>query len=389
MHKLTSTKTSRSALSLSRGPAILWLIILLVAGGPGVSSTWGGDADVSTERLLWDKSLNLRAGLGFKDNVLLGSANRRDSLYVATGLDAMLLRLPVNGPEFYLFLTGDDYRYLKDVEVDSEQTFAAISRVRMQLGPNWQAALGLQYFYQNQVLDVSTTEAELTTIPLTGHNIKLSPAITRKLTERDQLELEVALSRQFLEKPLDHYWEGGPKLAWEHTYGRKSAILLNYAFRQRFFDERQQTDRRGVPQPNSSLEFTQHQIELADRHYWDEKRRWRTETKAGLELTLDNGAGFFDYNRYQLSQQLRYTAESWMVRSSVRFNYYDYPVQLAAANSSEQRHLTTINWTVRGEKNLTKSLKWFAEFEHEQNLSNRTATGYHANSVVTGLDWEL
>src|SRR5881628_1121107 len=44
----------------------------------------------------WDKSLNLQAGFGYKDNLALSPTNREHSIYVLSGLDLTVLRLPLD-----------------------------------------------------------------------------------------------------------------------------------------------------------------------------------------------------------------------------------------------------------------------------------------------------
>ncbi|MBI2950222.1 MAG: hypothetical protein HYY23_21525 [Verrucomicrobia bacterium] len=356
----------------------------------GLLSALGeGGPKLSEESLLWDKSINLRGGFGFKDNVLLSPTQNQSSPFSAFGFDAMLIRLPINGPQFYVFLSGDDYRYLEEVGVDKEQTFIATSKLQVPLGQAWETGLELQYIFQNQVFDVSTTESDLTTIRLKGHGIKGTPFLARKFSEAWRLQLDFPVTRQYLLEPLDDYWDIGPKLALERRYGHRSSISMGYAFDWRLYDRRAQLDSFGALQRGTSLDFHMHQFELVDRHYWDEKRRWRSDTKLGFEQNADNGSGFFDYHRYQLTEQLRYTTESWMLRGQVRLNFYDYQVQRVDPASAEKRHLTTLTANVRAERKLLKKLRVFAEYEHERNLSNRESNEYSANMVLGGLDWEL
>lgn len=354
-----------------------------------ICSGYGQSADETEESLVWDRTFNVRTGFGYKDNVLLSPARLQDSSYFLSGFDIMLLRLPIDGPQFLLFVTGDDYRYLDDPGVDKEQSFVAVSKIEQEFAAHWKAALGLDYFYQNQVFDVSATEADLTTVQLQAHTIRATPSIERKLGRVYHLKLELPVNRQYLREPLDDYWEAGPKLAFQRDYGRRSMLWVSYEFEERWYDDRHETDREGFSIPGTSLRFDQHEIELGNRHYWDEKRRWRTDSKFAVEFNRDNGSGFFDYDRYQFSQQFRYTAPKWMVRAQGKVSYYDYSIQRASADRSETREFTTVAVTLRGERTLIKSLKLFAEYNFEQALSNRALHEYEANSVFGGIDWEF
>lgn len=362
---------------------------LLTAALPDITTAHAQPTNATDEIQIWDRTFNLRGGFGFKDNVLLSPAARQDSAFFASGFDAMFIRLPINGPQFLFFLTGDDFRYLNEIGVDKEQSLVAIAKLQKEFASVWEAALGIEYFYQDQVFDVSATEADLTTVQLKAHALRGVPGIQRKLGEHYRLKLEFPASRQYLREPLDDYWEGGPKLVFEREYGRRSSAFVSYQYEQRFYDSRLKTDRAGEPIANSLLQFEQHEFELGNRHYWDQQRRWRSDTKFNVELNLDNGAGYFDYERYQFSQQLRYSSQSWMIRGQAKVTYYDYSVQTIAPESSETREFTTLGFLLRGEKNLTKSLKLFAEYDYEQAFSNRPFHEYRANTIQAGVDWEF
>lgn len=362
------------------------LTILWAWGSP---KAFAQETNLVEATQIWDQTFNLRAGVGFKDNVVLSPNNRQDSPFLATGFDAMFIRLPIDGPQFLFFVTGDDYRYLRDVSVDKEQSLVAIAKLQKEFAAAWEAGVSLEYFYQDQVFDVSATEADLTTVRLKAHAIRTVPTLQRKLGDHYRLRLEFPAARQYLKEPLDDYWEGGPKLVFERDYGRRSLLFATYQYEQRFYDDREETDSTGAAIPGTSLQFEQHEFEMGNRHYWDEKRRWRTDSKIGLELNRDSGSGYFDYERYQFSQQLRYTAETWMVRGQAKVTYYDYALQTVEPDSSETREFTTLGFLLRAEKNFTKSLKLYAEYDYEQALSNRPLHEYHANTVLAGIDWEF
>lgn len=365
-----------------------WTTALIFYLG-SIGLAFAGGAEISEASLLWDKSLNLRGGFGYKDNVLLRSTGKAASEFGAFGFDAMILRLPIHGPQFTLFVTGDDNRYLRDIGVDKEQTLVAAAKLDVPWSDGWEAGLGVQYVYQDQVFDVSATETDLTTLRLKGHGIKGTPSLSRKLSDQWKVQAEFPVTRQFLAAPLDDYWSGGPKISLERGYGRRSFVSLSYGFDWRSYDKREQFDPRGAIIPETSLRFYLHEFELINRHYWDVKRHWRNDTKLGFDWNQDSGSGFFDYFRYYASEQFRWATDDWNIKAQARLSYYDYPVQTVSFESSEKRNLMALTLTFRAERKLAKKLKLFVEFEHEQNLSNRAINEYRANTVTGGLDWEL
>ena len=101
-------------------------------------------------------------------------------------------------------------------------------------------------------------------------------------------------------------------------------------------------DASGLTLTNTSLALQTHLVELNWTQTWDAKKRWQTATRAGLELNVDNGSGFYDYRNYRLSEELRYRVERWEAKARVRLSYYDYltqPVSVDTLLPSPRIHL--------------------------------------------------
>ena len=339
---------------------------------------------------IWDKSVTLRGGLGYDDNVLLSTDNEQRSPFWDTGLELMLFRLPVDQHQFYFFLSAEDRRFLKkSIETGKEQTVIAVTQYDYQVTEDWDAGIGLQYLFQDEVFDVSATEATLTTIPLTAHSVELSPSVARQLSDSDEVELELAVRRQFFHEPLDDYWEGGPEITWQHDYGSRSEIELTYAFSWRFYDTRSQRNADGLLLPGTSLEFRSHEIELSNQHYWDKSRRWRTESEIGVDLNFDNDSNYFGYRRYFAEQGLRYQREIWEVEAEAGISYYDYRHQRVSRGNRDNRERASVDASLRAERTLWKELTGYAKLEYQRALSNRATEEYEATTIVTGIDWRF
>ncbi|MEK7676130.1 MAG: hypothetical protein AAB676_09900 [Verrucomicrobiota bacterium] len=337
----------------------------------------------------WDKVFNVRVGMGYRDNVLLSHFNPEGSAFVSSRLEALFWRLPVDATEFLFFVSGDDLRYLSGGQVDKEQSLISQAKLTRYLAHGWQGGLSLDYSYQNQVIDVSATEADVAAVQLQGHGLTIRPSLKKSFEKSFYLELEGPATRQYLRQPLDDYWEAGPRLTLGRPYGQRSELALSYGWTRRWYDDRWQSATDGTRIPGTLLEFQSHETELAWRHHWDEKRRWRTVTKLGFELNEDNGSGYFDYTRRWLSQQILYQASSWELSGEVKVGRYDFEVQTVGAADSARRSKTDVTFALRGEKSLLSSLKLFAQFEHERSLSNEASYEYTLNTVSGGVDWEF
>jgi hypothetical protein len=337
----------------------------------------------------WDQSLNLRTGLGYKDNLALSPTNREHSVFVLNALDLSILRLPLDGRQVTVFVTGEDTRFLQGHEVKYEQYLAALAEFKTDLGPLWNAGASLHYIYQDQVLDVSSIQVTPGPVRVQGHRVGLSPSLRRDFRKDFWIQIEPGLARQFFKQPLDDYWEPGARLTLGHNYGFKSAISVSYEIKQLIFDTREQAQPDGTVLAGHSLKYTQHEIDLSFCHNWDAQRRWRTMTRLNCQLNEDNGPGFYDYDRYQASQQIRYVDARWDLKGSARVSYYDFAIQPATTSNLSPRAKTLLTFSFRGERKLTKNLKLFTEFEHERSSSNRPAEKYHVNRIVGGIDFEL
>src|SRR6185295_16053388 len=59
----------------------------------------------------WEHEFNLRTGAGYRDNIGLSSLSPKESSFIATGLEIIVLRLPENNTQLSLFLSADDLHY--------------------------------------------------------------------------------------------------------------------------------------------------------------------------------------------------------------------------------------------------------------------------------------
>ena len=347
----------------------------------------------------WDQLITVRAGGGYKDNVLLSNRQPERSPFFSTELEASVWRLPTDGLELNFYLEGNDLRYFSAPSVDHEQTLTAHAELKRALGKDWTAGFALQDFYQDQVLDTTDITGVFNTGSVRGHTLTARPSVRRDLPAHFWAELETDVSRQLFARPLDSEWQGGAKLSLGRAYGRRAEWLVSFEGSERVFDHRSQFDREGFGIEGTELAFRQYAAALTWRQYWDKARRWRTSTRLGYAWNEDNGPGYFDYTRHSVSEQLRYRAKGWEIRAQARLAYYDYAVQIGnVLLDPSRRHRTDFELSLRVEKNVFKSLKGFAELARAESSSNQTFFGdrgervsfdYTANTISVGFDWEF
>jgi hypothetical protein len=335
---------------------------------------------------IWSQTVDARFSVGHNDNILLDSSASERSVAITGGLEATVVRLPLDGRQVLLTLTGDYIHYPDGQRVGHEAFLLGLAQVKLDFSPRWQAGLDLQYLFLDQVIDTSITETNSSAALVRGHGITVCPSVRHDLPGGFWLELGLAAMRQFLDEPFDDYWEDGPKFAVVRDHGFRSSASLTYEWKQRFHDTREQVSLSGTNLPGTDLRFQTHAVELALRQNWDEQRRWRTVTRLEFLANQDNGPGYFDYQRYRASQQLRFVAKQWEAKVQARVSYYDFSHQTASDSDPELRAKTLLDISLRAERRLSKQLKLFADYTFEKSLSNRPADEYHVNKVAGGLD---
>ena len=123
------------------------------------------------------------------------------------------------------------------------------------VGPRDKLGIELSALYQNQVMDVSETETNLTRILVEGVGISLKPKWNHTFGPGWEMRLEAVGGPQLYAGEVDSYWEAGGKLSLLRTYGQKSELSINFQSLHWLYDDREQNDLQGEPVPGTSLAF--------------------------------------------------------------------------------------------------------------------------------------
>jgi len=362
--------------------------------------------DLLDELPLWEQFFTLRGGLGYSDNILFSDLNRISSTMLVSGFDATLVRLPLDGTEISLFASIDDRRYFDGgVVTNAVAGPAATNRIddlrgeRMILGlvqlkhdfsTNFQAGLTAQYSFQDQVLDVSVTEADLGTLPVVGNQFLTRAEGLTRFWGHQRLGAGIEWQRQVFEQDeVDDYSEYGPRINWGWNLSPRSSLELEYGIAQRDYDTRAEYTLDGTPIDGTRLHYRTQVAELEWQQHLDAARRWRLLARAGFSQNTDSGTGYFDYDRYTAGVQLRFRTAHWEVQARGRISWYQYDVQLSDEDPGEFRERLVTQANVRATRTLQRSLRAFAEYEFEQAGSNLSYDAYTVNVVSAGLEWEF
>ena len=340
--------------------------------------------------MLWNEQISLSSGLGYNNNVLLSAFNPHGSAFFINGLDLMVMRLPLDGWQIVGSIIGDDTRYWHDAGANTEDSFIGSLRVQRELPDGWQAGLEFRGLYENQVLDISTSEGVPTTALVKGYGITAQPSVQKDLIAGLWLKLEVPVTRWLFETPLDDYWEFGPVVTAGYNFGRRADVTLSYGATYQPHDEWVALDAYGRPLPQR-LEIFQNRAELAWHQYWDAHRRWRSTTRLIFADKEDNGGGYFNYRQYQVVEDLCWQTTDWEIKGSAQLACEDYPVQGTGILNGETLYRNLLDLSFEMERRLFKGLKCFGKVEYQCAISNEAADAgdYHGTTVSGGLRYEF
>jgi hypothetical protein len=348
------------------------------------------DNSLWKESLLWSKDVVLRAGFGYKDNVLLSPETPKSSPFFTTGLDLTIFRLPLDGWEVNVTMIGDDVRYTRSPGgLDAEDLFIASSQVQKYFSRVWRAGAELRYSYVDQVLQEFLSAGGAQAIEAKGHLLGFRPFVRRELWTNWWIQAELPLAREWWREPLDSVWKLGGQVLLGFNYSGRSHIALSGGGFYVPHEEWLARDARGNELPGKELALWRNVVELKWEHHWDAANRWSTGARLGFNYASDNGGGFFDYYRYTAAGDIRFHTKDWEVKSSAAMSYYDFPVQPVGPPPSSTLYLTTVGVSLRAERRVYKSLRCFAAFEFERTVSNDPVSEYDYRIWSGGMSWEF
>ena len=338
---------------------------------------------------LWDNSFTLRSGVGYKDNVLLSRFAARGSWTVNNSLEWMAFRLPVDQYEVYWYTSFDDTRYTDNPGTDKEQVLVSQFSGRVRWNEKWSGGIEGRYLYQDSVFDASIAQTNFSSLKALGHQFSLKPSVRYEVNPKAYAEIEVGLVRQYLDEPLDGYWQLGPAVRLVPWKGTRLQFSLEYSPLLQYYDHREELLKDGSPVTGTHLMFLTHHLEA--------KGSWKISTNAPLTLTVrsgmdwnrDSGSGYFDYWRNYASPEIRWQPGRWDLRARLSWNLYDYSVQTATAPSTATRSKQTLTTGGRIERKINKHWSVFGDFEYERALGNVTLDEYTASTVSLGLIFEF
>jgi hypothetical protein len=349
-----------------------------------------GNESLWTQSMLWDEQSAVSSGLGYKDNVLLNPFHARGSPFFVNGLDLMVLRLPLDGWKVVGLFVGDDIRYWRNAGTDSEDSFISNIRIEREWPDGWRIGLEWRGLYEKQVLDISTREGAPATALVEGYGITIQPSVRKDFKAGLWLQVEMPVTRWYLQAPLDDYWDFGPVVTLGCDLGKYSALTVSYGASYQPHDAWRSLDHYGRPLPQH-LEIFQDRAELAWHQDWDAHKYWQSSTRLIFACNQDNGGGYFNYDQYQIVQDLRWQSANWKIKVAAQQVYELYPVQGVGILNGQLLNRNLLDLSIEVERRIYKRWKGFGKAQYQRGHSNYAgeAGDYTARIFSCGLRWEF
>lgn len=336
----------------------------------------------------WSVSASLRAGYGYKDNLLLSYTDVERSAFVRSGVELLILRVPHGSFEFSGFAEAEGTRYF------SARTSDQDAKVWLQVEPGYRVleslklALPVTGYYYDQVFDVSDTDVERRVAELKVKGLMAGPTVRWDFYPAWWVEAQSSGQRKRFEDGANdgRIGEGALRLGWKPAERFEARVIG--AQRWRKFDRRTQYSAAGRELPGTDLKIDEREWEARGDVTWDKAGRWQTSTRVSLLHYRDNGSGYFNYREQRVAQELEWRSEAWLVRAGGSASRLDFAVQKAGIGvDPPARVKDEFTAELHAERRLTPRWTLLASYLWERSRSNDAYASYRVNEGLLGLRW--
>lgn len=345
---------------------------------------------VMLELPTWLSWGNFQTAVGYRDNVLLSSADEERSTFVRGGLTATLTRPAYDerGGDFtaYFAANGTYYFSASSLHKESDARLLLLGNYRP-LDSVKLTLIGSGYSL-DQIFDVSETEFRKDVSEVKTSGASLAPSVRWNFARAWWLSAEVGGKRE--NSPGGYYnrtvRNTEVRLGWKP--GARFEISVAGQHLRRDYDVREQTTLGGAPIPDTLLGTTDRQGELRVEFKPDAAGHWRITTRLIAQRFADNGTGYWNFRAHKIEPEVEWESGAW--RASLggyarRVEFSGQTVGFGVAPPLRVRDDYEARLHV--EHDLTKRWTVFAEYTWERNRSNDIFTSYFMNEGLLGVRW--
>ncbi len=336
---------------------------------------------------VWQPTAQVRASLGWRDNVLLSPFAPIERAFVRGEVEAMLWRPMHNRWEFLSFLNADVLRYFPPpVETGGEQQWSLHLEERWRAADSLRVSLKATGYQHDMVIDLSETEATRVVAPtrVRGGFITLVSRFT--LPAGFTFEPLGRVKRTDYREFAGDYDESmaGARMEWR----RGADLVLSAAVfeHHRRYAERVQYTAGGRALPRTRLRFEQRVGELKAGTGWQARGDWNVTGTVGWLENRDEASGYFDYDQKKARLELGWASGPWRVTFDGETQRMEYLIQTVGAGIAPPARITDDHEvSLRLERQLDERWTLFAEYRWERSRSNELEFSYRANSALAGV----
>lgn len=333
----------------------------------------------------WTITAESSLAAGYRDNLLLSPTRPDRSALLRATVEVMALKVPVGMFDGYAYLDLIETRYLSGRDTDHERSAILASEARWQPNPALRAAWSLQAYHQDQVLDVSVTETDLSIAQLQVTGFATGPVV-RWTPAPLWLEAKTAFRRDTYRDDLDGYDDAEGALALGYTWGHGSELSAGATHRLRDHDSRQQFTVSGRPIAGTLLETRQTDAHLAWLHVFDSPKKPRLTVTLTRQWSRDNGTGYFDYDRESARARFTWKNDAWENEVTAEANRYRFPVQFIGLGiNPDHRRKNELRFTWELTRRFSDRLSAFLFLEREQSRSNDDRSRFTVHTAYAGV----
>jgi hypothetical protein len=346
-------------------------------------------ADLMDELLGTTVSVGLRGSAGFKDNVLLTETGQIESPFLRAEADVFVWRPPAALTDMYWALTGSETRYF-DAPGDArhERVWMTQGELRYAIGTYFKTGLTIQGYHQDQVLDLSTSEAATFRARLKVYGVSAGPNLRWEIRNPWWFEVSAAWKLETYDGADADYNEPGTALRVGRKLGKRHDASLAWLWRERDYRDRNAYTIGGRPLPGTSLSTRWHQGELRLVSKWS--AAWSTTLKFATDKLRDSASGYFDYDHWRADIDIAWRRDPWKIRLTASRGVYEYLVQVSGTGfDPPPREIRQSRLAVTAERRITERLSAFAEAEIERYNTNETGGSYRLNTALAGLAFDF
>jgi hypothetical protein len=345
------------------------------------------------EKSDWFPSASLTALAGHRDNVGLSTLVPQAANFAEVRGEGFLWWQPLDSAWEALAMIDGRYRhYENNPVVDDEQSWLGQAELTWMPGRWLDVKARTQGFYQDEVLDLSTSAAQRTVLPIQVLGGRADLKAQVYLPVGFSIESRAGTQRADYQLVAEDYYSRD----WWHGANWSPARWVKVSYGQqtidRDYDFRSQTTAGGRAIVDTFLSFAQDEEQGRLRLKFDWRGEWQFNVLGGRLENRDNGAGFFDYDWERWQGELEWVSpeDRWEFRVEWEEKSTNYVNQTVGAglNPAGREQIDRF-W--RGEAIWRFHPRWNARVEYEDTLSESKEVDatYRDRTIWFGLSFDL